>query len=188
MKKVLLLLTFIFCVPFFAQNINAEIETQFKDYSSLISTHQFEKALDLYGNEDFLKLFPRADLIAMMNKSFNNPEVLLKLLSPTNIIINESPVEEKGKKFVKIDFQQSLEMKFIAQDMSVDQLLPILKSSFGNDHVKYDDKTEYFLIETFKTAVASSIDLKNWKFMVLEKKQIPILIGFIPMQFLKDLK
>jgi hypothetical protein len=188
MKKVFLLLSFIFCVPFFAQNINTEIETEFKDYNSLISTHQFEKALEVYGNEDFLKLFPRADLVAMMDKSFNNPDVLLKLLSPTNIIISDATVEDKGKKFVKIDFQQSLEMKFIAQDMSADQLLTILKSSFGNDHVKYDDKTEYFLIETFKTAVASSIDLKSWKFMVLEKKQIPILLGFIPMQFLKDLK
>ncbi|KIA88327.1 hypothetical protein [Kaistella jeonii] len=188
MKKIFLFLSLILCVPFFAQNMKAEIENQFRNYNNLIIEKNFEKALQLYGNEDFLKLFSKEQLVEKMNAMFNSPEIDFHFVTPENIVVSDKIIDQKEKKFVKIDFKQKLEMKFNEADLNKDDLLSALQKSFGNEHVKYNDKTGYFLIDTDKTAVANSTDLKNWKFTVLEKKQIPVLIGFIPEQFLKDLK
>lgn len=188
MRKFLLLLHFIIFVPFFGQDFKADVESQFKDYNSLIASHQYEKALELYGNDDFLKLVPLKDLVAMMEQMLNDPEIDLNLIAPSEIVISDAVIEEKGKKFVKLDFHQRLEMKFNEKDLDEKSLLSVFQGTFGKDHVKYDDKTKFFLIETYKTAIASSLDLKNWKFTVLEKNQIPLLRSFIPEQFLIDLK
>lgn len=188
MNKFLLLLSFIFFVPFFGQNFKTDIENQFKEYNTLIASHQYEKALDLYGNEDFLKLFPLKDLVVIMEQTLNDPEIDLILIAPTNIVISDAVIEEKEKKFVKLNYQQKLEMKFKENSLDEKELLAIFKGTFGEEHVKYNEKTNFFLIETFKTAIASSLDLKNWKFTVVEKKQIPMLRSFIPEQFLIDLK
>ncbi len=188
MRKFILLLNFIFFVPFSGQDLRVDIENQFKDYNALIASHQFEKALVQYGNEEFLKLFPLKDLVAMMDETLNDPEIVLNLIAPSDIMVSDEIVDEKEQKFVKLSFHQKLEMKFKEEGLDEKNLLAIFQGTFGKDHVKYDDQTEFFLIETFKTAVANSIDLKNWKFTVLEKKQIPVLRRFIPEQFLIDLK
>lgn len=188
MRNFLLLFSFIIFVPFFGQDFKADIEKQFKDYNSLIASQQYEKALDLYGNEDFLKIFPLKDLAAMMNQTLNDPEIDLHLIAPTNIIISDAIVDGKEKKFVQLTFHQKLEMKFNEEGLDEKNLLSVFQGTFGKDHVKYDGKTNFFLIETYKTAVASSKDLKNWKFTVLERNQIPLLRSFIPEQFLIDLK
>jgi hypothetical protein len=188
MKKLFLFLSFISFVPFFAQDLRAEIENQFRDYNNLLIEKKFEKALQLYGNEDFLKRFPIEQLVEKMNKMFSSPEIDFHLAAPENIVVSDKVIDQNEKKFVKIDFQQKLEMKFNDAELNRDNLLAALQKTFGNEQVKYEDKTGFFLVNTVKTAVANSSDLKNWKFTVLEQKQIPILIGFIPEQFLKDLK
>lgn len=188
MKKIFLLLSFIFCVPFFGQNSKMDIEKQFLEYHHLIVEKKFEEALDRFGNDDYLKMFPKEQLIAGMNKMFNDPEITLKLNDPSNISVSDEVTEKKENKFIKLNFQQKMEMKFNEADLNTDTILSVLKTSFGGDNVIYDESTGFFLIETSKTAVASSSNLKDWKFTLLEKKQIPMLKAFIPEQYLKEIK
>ena len=137
MKKYFLFLSFICFAPLFGQNMKPEIENQLRDYNNLIIEKKFDKALDLYGNEDFLKLFPKADLVEKMNKMFNSPEIDLKIITHENIIVSDNVVAVKEKKFVKINFQQKLEMKFNEAGLNTDDLLSALQKSFGTEHVKY---------------------------------------------------
>ncbi len=168
--------------------MKSDIEKQFRDYNNLIINKEFEKAIDLYANEDFLKTFPKEQLVAMMEQMLNSPEFEFKFSKPEDIVINDKVIEENGKKFVKITYGQTIDMKFKSDDIKPEDLLSALQGQFGYDKVKFDDKTGYFEIKGTKEVAASSADSKNWKFTVMEKREIPVLKQFIPEQFLRELK
>lgn len=188
MRKVFLFLSIIFTIPFLAQNVNKEIENQFNDYNTLLIEKKFEKALDLYANEDFLRIVPKNQLVQVMNQMFNSNEIDVKIDQPINIIVNDEFFQNKGNQFVEINYQQNMQMKFNGTEMTDDALLSALKNEYGSENVTFNKQTGSFLVHTNKIALANSKDSKNWKFTVLEKKQIPILKQFIPEQFLKKLK
>ena len=82
MKKLLLFLCISFSVLSFSQTIQSDIEVQFRDYNALIAEKSFEKALDLYANEDFLEIFPKEQMVQLMNQMFNMEGIDFKI-SPT---------------------------------------------------------------------------------------------------------
>lgn len=188
MRKILLFLSFILVIPLFAQDFKSHIETQFNDYNKLIAEKQFEKALTNYGNEHYLKVVPIDQLVSLMNEMFNSTEIDFILEKPHNVVVSDEIIEQNGEKFVKIDYQQNFEMKFNNPDLARYTIYSSLKNDFGSENVEFDKETGYFLITTNKVAVGNSNDLQSWKFSILEKKSIPVLIKFIPEQYLKNLK
>ena len=187
-KNIFLLLFILFSALFFGQNLKTHVEKQFRDYNSLISNKDFKKAMDLYANEDFFKIVPKEQLIEMMEMVMNAPEMEFKMHPPENIIIDEkNVVNENGKKYLKLIYNQRLDMKFKDSKVKPEDLLSALQGQFGYNQVRYNEKTDFFEINTIKSTVANSSDFKNWKFTVIEKKQIPILKQFIPEKFLKEL-
>ena len=187
-KNIFLLLFILFSALFFGQNFKTDVENQFRDYNSLISNKDFKKAMDLYANEDFFKIVPKEQLIEMMEMVMNAPEMEFKMYPPENIIIDEkNVVNENGKKYLKLIYNQRLDMKFKDSKVKPEDLLSALQGQFGYNQVRYNEKTDFFEINTIKSTVANSSDFKNWKFTVIEKKQIPILKQFIPEKFLKEL-
>lgn len=188
MKKVLLFLSFILVIPIFAQDFKNQIETQFNDYNKLLIDKQFEKALTTYGNDRYLELIPLEQIVGMMNEMFNSTEIDFILEKPHDILISDEVIEKKEQKFVAINYQQNFEMRFNDPELARYTIASSLKNEFGSENVQFDKETGYFLISTKKAAVANSDDLKNWKFTIIDKKAIPILIQFIPEQFLKNLK
>lgn len=178
-----------FSIPFFTQDLKTDIKNQFWNYNTLIIEKNYSKAIDLYANEEFLKLVPKEALIEMINQVFNSPEVQFKIEGPQEIIVDDKIFEEKGNRFVKLTYQQKLEMKLDQTDAdNKDNILSALQGEFGADQVSYNEQSGYFEINTSKMAVANSSDSRNWKFSVLEKEMIPFLKQFIPEKFLRDLK
>ncbi|TXF79062.1 hypothetical protein [Chryseobacterium sp.] len=188
MKKLFLFLGLTFSLSFFAQNVRKEVEMQFRDYSSLIIAKKFEKALDLYANEDFLKIVPKEQMVEMMDQLFNSKEMEFKFYDPENVIVLDDPFVINGKNYLRVKYTQKIEIKFLSADVKPEDLLPGMKAEFGSENVKYNSLTGFFEINTVKDVLAASADMKQWKFTVLERKQYPLLIQFIPEQFLKDLK
>lgn len=188
MKKLFLFLSFVFVIPAFAQNYKVQIEKQFIEYNTLIKEKQFEKALDLYANETFLKIIPKTQMVTVMKQMFDSSEIDFILENPNSIVINDEVIEQNGEKFVAINYHQDFEMKFNDPDLAKYTISRSLKNEFGEENVTFDNQTGFFLISTEKTAVANSKDSENWKFTIIEKKQIPILIRFIPEQLLKNSK
>ena len=188
MKKFFLFLSFIIVIPLLAQDFKNEIENQFSDFSNLMTEKKFDKALSDYANSDFLQIVPKEQLVAVMNQMFNSSEIEIELQKPTDIVIHNQVVEEKENKFIRIDYQQKIKMKFKDKEMSSESLLMTLRNEFGRNNVTFEEKTGYFLIDTQKVVIANSQNEKNWKFTILERKQIPILKEFIPEQFLKNFK
>ena len=188
MKKLLLFLCISFSVLSFSQRIQSDIEVQFRDYNALIAEKSFEKALNLYANEDFLEIFPKEQMVQLMNQMFNMEGIDFKIYKPEDITVSNDVIKEGDKSYVKIKYRQSLDIKFDIPDVTNDQFYTALQEEFGTEHVKLNDDTGFFEVRTGKEAIASSNNLKNWKFTVVEKKQIPFLKQFIPIQFLKELK
>lgn len=187
MKKVLSLLYISFSVLVFSQNIQADIESQFRDYNYLIESKNFSKALDVYGNEDFLKLYPKEQIVEVMNQMFNSKDFEFKIYKPEDIVVSTEIIEEKNISYVKLRYKQNLDMKFNMEGVKPEVLLPALQAEFGKGQVTYNESAGFFEIRSVKDAVANSSDLKNWKFTVIEKKQIPILMQFIPESILRSL-
>lgn len=185
MKKSFLIIFFcLFSVLSFAQNYAAAIENQFRDYNNLIAEKKFESALDLYGNEDFLKLFQKKDLIQLMDQMFNSPDVKFKIYPPEEVVVSDNLVESNGKKYMRLSYKQNLDMKFEDKMVESQLLLQSLQKEFGAGNVSFNQQTGYYQIITYKDAVASSTDLNKWKFAVIEEKQLPILRQFIPAEIL----
>ncbi|QOW10044.1 hypothetical protein Q73A0000_06540 [Kaistella flava (ex Peng et al. 2021)] len=187
MKKVLLLWCITFSVFGFSQNIQSEIENQFREYNTLMIDRDFEKAIDTYANEDFLKIFSKEQMIALMNQMFNSKDSEFKIHMPKEIVVSDTVIEDQGKKYVKINYEQYLDAKFDAPGIKPQDLLKALQSEFGLNNVVYNQNSGFYEIKASKVAVANSSDSKNWKFTLLEKKQIPILMKFIPESFLRSL-
>lgn len=156
----------------------------------MIAEKRFEKAIDEYGNEDFLKIFPKEQLIASMEQVFNSKELEFEMYEPENIQIlktyQKSTITEKNKiTYAKLRYNQKIDIKYNGNDLKPDQLLPALKREFGNENVLYNSQTGVYEILSVKDAVAASKDLKNWKFTIIENNQIDLIKTFIPQEILK---
>lgn len=187
MKKLLTVFAFLMVGLVFSQKYQADVMAQFKDYSALIESKNFEQALDKYGNQEFFNIIPKKQMVALMDQMFNAKEFEFKFYQPEDINVSDNLIKEKGNSWVKISYKQNLDMKFSKAGINNEQILSALQSEFGFGHVKFNSATQYFEIRTDKEAVANSADLKNWKFTVLEKKQIPVLKQIVPEVFLRTL-
>ena len=172
----------------FSQNTQQDIESQFRDYNSLIADKNFDKAFDLYANEDFLEMFPKEQMVQMMNQLFNMEGMEVKIYKPEEVSVSTEIIEQKNKKYVPVHYRQKMDIKFSLPNVATENVLSALKGTFGLENVKYNEQSQFFEINAAKQAVASSSDSKNWKFTIIEKKQIPFLKQFIPEEFLKNLK
>ena len=184
MKRIFGILFFCAAVFAFSQSYSGEIERQFRDYTQLIADKSFEKALDTYVNEDFLNLIPKDQMLQMMDQVFNSKEMEFVTYGPRNLKIQETVLKNGGTNYVKLNYDQRMDMKFNSDTLPKEQLLAALKREFGEDYVKYNEKTLFYEIETHKDAIASSKDLRNWKFTVLEREQMPLLSQFLPKELL----
>ena len=163
------------------------IEKQFMHYNSLIVNREFDKSIDLYAHEGVLKIIPKDALVEAMKVLFANPEMEFKTYPPKDIVIEDSFQNFIGQTYVKMNFTQSLDIKYLDLDADSDLILSALQAEFGYEKVKYNEESGFYEIRSGKSAVANSTDLKNWKFTILEKEQIPFLKQFIPETFLKNL-
>ena len=168
----------------YSQEFSKEIETQFKDYNQLIINKNFGKALDTYANEDFLKIVPRDQMVQAMEQIFSSKEMEFKTYDPQNIIVQNGSLKSNGKTYIKLSFDQRIDMKFANTSLSKEILLAALQREFGSENVKFNDQSKFYEIKAHKNAVANSVDNKAWKFTVLERDQMQLLAQFLPKELI----
>lgn len=192
MKKALLVL-FICSAAVQAQTINQVIGQQFQTYSKLIIDKKIDEALN-YTNPKMFEIIPRQQMLSAMEEIFKNPEIDLKTLMPTTSefepvkkIDGISYVRFKSHTVIEMRFNnqakasQTAEEKMIAHEM----MAAAVEQKFGKENVVYNDATGYYKIKSTKMVVASSDDLKDWKFIIVDSpKMKPMLAKFIPAELL----
>lgn len=169
-----------------AQAYKDSIRSQFMVYNDLLLKKDFERSLD-YVNPGILTVAPKDQLIAMMEQTFNNPEVEIKLSKPELKSIEDSQRIE-NMTYATFQYAGSLSMRFASeegkkQDTSI--TIAALKNQFGEENVKYDASTGFFHVKVIKKVIANSNDAKNWTFLVIEEAQKAVLEKFVPKKLLE---
>ena len=186
-RLVLITLLLAFSNSLIAQIYKDSIEVQFLRYTELLVKKEFAKSTD-YINPGFFKIIPKAQLITVIEKTYNNPALDFTIEKPS--IVSIGNIKTFGdNNFVKLQYSNYLSMHF-KNDDGKKQDIPLtqkaLRVQFGQDNVSYDELTDTYRIFVIKNVVANSIDMHNWTFLVVEEKQKPILEKFIPKEFLEN--
>ena len=185
MKPFLTVFLLILTMTAKAQNREAII-AQFMEYSQLIIQKDFDRAVDLYANDELLKKVPRTDLIRMMQKMFSSPEIHFTVYPPENIELLPTFEQQKGKRYGILTYSQQINMKLPdPKKAQHDLILQALKQEFGSENVIYYQDSATYQIITHKKAVADSRDLQHWKFTVADKNAGALLREIYPEKVLK---
>ncbi|KIC89638.1 hypothetical protein [Flavihumibacter sp. ZG627] len=179
----------------YSQQYKKTIEKQFLTYTNHLIEKDFKGACN-YIIEDFFKIIPRDQLVLMMEKTFNNPDIEFAIDSPKIIKIEDSR-KFNANDYARLQYSNLLRMKFIIpkedgetvseeeKEMTTSLTKANLEKTFGDSNVRYDAATGYFTIFSIKDVVATSADGEKWKFVVVEEKQKPILSKFLPKEMLR---
>lgn len=139
-----------------AQDYKKQIETQFSEYLNAIVTRDFEKSMD-YIVDDFFTIIPREQMVSLMDKTFNNPEIEFEIKDQKILKVND--VEEIDSKFYALlSYSNKMNMKFKGEaSEATDEketrnnlIKSSLETSFGAENVKYDAECGVFEIYSEK--------------------------------------
>ncbi|MBP1840663.1 hypothetical protein [Formosa algae] len=185
--NVITLLFLTFCTVGFAQDYKKNIESEFSNYLNDIVNMEFEKSMD-YITPEFFEIIPKAQLITVLEQTFNNPAMEFEIIDP-KVIAVEDAEQIESKYYALLTYSSEMNIK-INSDLEETETqtanrLSLTKASFdqtfGAENVSYNKDTEVYNIYAKKDAYAISENGEtNWKFLVIEKSQKAILERILP--------
>ena len=163
------------------------IKTAFVEYNNHIINKEFEKSME-YVLPEFFEIIPKHQMISLLKKTFNNPEMEFKVDKPKNIKIGNA-TKLSDKYYSLINYSSDIKIKFNNGNKTSDEdeklsqnLIKLsLEKTYGSENVKFNNKTGFFEIHTNKNAYGVSKNgLTDWKFIVIEKNQKQIIEKILP--------
>lgn len=137
---------------------------------------------------EFFEIFPKSQIVKLMEQIFNDPSLELTLSDPKILSIGDLE-EIEGKFYVSLSYSNKMRMKIHgekneeedAKTMRFSLTKASLNQTFGDENVTFNETTEFFEIIAQKEAYAiSNNGLTDWKFLVAEKNQQFILEKLLP--------
>ncbi|MDX6182072.1 hypothetical protein SGQ44_14000 [Flavobacterium sp. Fl-77] len=174
-----------------AQEYKKAIEKSFTEYLNAIANKEFEKSLDFVVPE-FFDIYPKGQMIAVMEQTFNNPAIKFELKDPKILKINDAKkIENKYYSLLSYSHQMNMKVNEGAEQSEEEKkaqnslIATSLKEEFGEGNVKYNDTTGFFEIQIEKQVYTISKNSQtDWKFLVIEKKQKAFLEKLLPKELL----
>jgi hypothetical protein len=186
MHRLILLFGFLgLSITLFAQPYKDSIKLQFLRYTDLIVNKDFARSAE-YLNPEFFEIVPKAQLITILEKTFENPDFDFKIENPVIISIGDNK-KLNGNNFVKLQYSNYLSMHFKQnkeQKQDTAATKKALEAQFGEGNVTYTDTTDSYKIFVIKNVIANSANMRQWTFVVVEDRQKQILEKFIPKELL----
>ena len=168
------------------------IRIDFNNYLEAIVSKEFSKSMD-YIVPEFFEIFPKEQMIKVMEQTFNNPEMEFELKDPK--ILEIGKIKEVDDRFYsKLRYSNLMNMKIVSEEEETEEekkmrnnLMKLsFEQTFGSGNVEYNSETEFFQIYSEKEVIAISDNGKTeWKFLVVEEKQKFILEKIVPEEVLK---
>ena len=191
MKKLIVVFLFVCALNTSAQE---SLKTDFQTYTDLLVKKDFDKALD-YMNDGLFKIVPKAQLVEIMEQTFNNQEIEIDMRATPVLSDFSEPKSIEGLYYVKFKTKSVMKMKFNSlydslksddeRKTMLESVSQALNTQFGSENVSYDAKTRFFTLNSIKPVIASSADKKKWKFVTVDSEaQKPMLEKFIPKELL----
>lgn len=174
-----------------AENQNT-IRSDFKNYLNAITTKQFSKSMDFIVPE-FFEIFPKEQMIKVMEQTFNNPEIEFELKDPKILGVGKTKKVD-NKFYSKLRYSNMMNMRIVSDEEETDEekkmRINLMKLSFeetfGSGNVDYNSETDFFQIYSEKEVIARSENGKSaWKFLVIEEKQKFIVEKLVPEEVIK---
>lgn len=174
-----------------AQDYKKEIEIGFTEYLNSIMNRDFEKSME-FILPDFFEIFPKDQMITLMEQTFNNPSIEFEFKNPKILEIKDSRKIEP-KYYAMLSYSNQMNMKVNSDEVENEEekesRIKLMKLSFeqtfGSENVQYNTETEFFEIQVEQQVYAISENgLTDWKFLVIEKKQKVILEKLLPKELL----
>lgn len=179
------LLSILLAGPVLGQSYKDSLQAQFMRYTNLLVTKQFGASAD-FINPNFFKLVPKAQLITLIEKTYNNPAIQFSIENPQVISVGDIQ-EFGGERYVKLQYSNIMKMHFNAAEGKVQDTAATkaaLMKQFGQSHVTYHASTDIYEIFVTKNVIANSRDNQHWTFVVVEERQKSLLEKFIPKELL----
>ena len=171
-----------------AQEINKEIEKDFRDYFALISEKKIDSALN-YTNPKMFEFVPRVQMKTLLESVYKMPNIEYKTgVSKFKTFDTLKKIDNIN--YVRFEIVSPIEMKFTdvkPTTEKVKEMVRIFEVKFGTGNVVFDSKTGFYKINAQKIIIASSEDtLINWKFVTINNPNSKLLLTkFIPEELLK---
>ncbi len=167
------------------QSYKDDIKAQFLKYTELLVKKDFSKSVE-YINPKFFTFIPKAQLIKIMEQTYNNAGVDFEIEMPTVVGVDDK-VNILGHDYVKLRYTNYLKMRFKTDEVTrkdTTLMKGAFENQFGLGNVNYDSQTGFYRILVNKKVVANTADNKRWTFVVIEEKQKPILEKILPKELL----
>lgn len=170
-------------------NYKNEIKSDFLKYNSLIVQKKFSQAMD-YVLPDFFEIFPKNQMIKIMETTFNSPDLTFELETPIIESI-EDKIKVEDRYYSQIKYSNLMKLKISSNEiedededekkMRINITVLAYEKTFGKGNVLYNNETDFFEINAHKTAFAISNNGEDdWKYVVAEKRQKLILSKILP--------
>ena len=170
-----------------AQDYKENIKSEFTEYLNSLINMEFEKSFE-YITPEFFEIVPKSQMIKLMEQTFNNPTMDIEIKNPKILTVNDS--EKIGNKFYSLlTYSNQMNLKIISEEeetedekkMRINLTKLSFEQNFGSENVQYNEKTEFFEIQSQKDVYGISENGEtNWKFLVLEKDSKIILDKILP--------
>lgn len=173
----------------YAQNYKKNITTEFTEYLNTIVNKEFEKSME-YITPEFFDIVPKPQLIKLMHQTFNNPMMEIEIKNPKILEIEDVQIIE-NKYYALLSYSNQMNIKIKNEEDEeeseedkknrINMARMSFEQTFGPDNVYYNEKTEFFEIQSQKDVYGISENGEtDWKFLVIEKKQKFILEKILP--------
>jgi hypothetical protein len=141
-----------------------------------------------YVIPEFFEIIPKSQMIKLMEQTFNNPSMEFELKNPKILSINDAQkIEEKFYSLLSYSNQMNMKILNEGEETEDEKKMRIgltqlsFEKNFGSENVKYNEETDFFEILVEKQVYTISKDgIKDWKFLVIEKKQKVLLEKLLP--------
>jgi len=130
-------------------------------------------------------------MIDILENNFNNPDFKTEFDNPKIIKIKDAEfIDNKYYSVISYSLITKINFKDFEKESIEDKkdFIEIMKQSFGNQNVKFNNETSTFEIYIKNNIFAvSKNEKRSWKFLVVEEKHKYLLKKIIPENLLTDL-
>lgn len=188
-RKILftIILSFAINTNGISQEYKKEIENQFNRYLNSIINKDFEESMN-YLTPEFFEIIPKSQMVKVMEQTFNNPSIEFEFKNPKILEVkNSEKIENKFYSLLSYSNQMNIKIKSDHEETEDEKKMRInmtklsFEQTFGAGNIIYNDKTGFFEVQVTKQVYAISKEGQtDWKFIVVEEKQKPILEKILP--------
>lgn len=192
--KLIILSLLIPALSLIATTPKENISEDFSTYINHLVNQEFEESVE-YLYPELFEFLPKEQMIATMEQTFNNPEIMISLSDPEIHQIGEIR-EVDSAYYCRINYSHKMNMVFAADtSLSNDDIalrdemtLSNLSSNFGEENVTYDSTNSSFNILSPKDSYAKSVNgSTDWKFIDIDKSKIMFLNALLPKKIVDEI-